>query len=586
MGNLFSFESINLERSKQIKPDDSETCDISNKEKNNLGYERDVINQEMDQDCPQLLVQPIPVFVIKTHLNDINAKSHLKVFINVCYSNEIGKASCSSDINKNDWCIPNCISPRRYVSDSKNNLNCIIDVVFHTDFVLSTVLNNDFKDFVKDAALKSIENSYNIVLDRDFVKYSKKSVFGVVEPIKIEPLNNVSSFISDLQDSSTQTLDLADLETSSFITPSYTIKYRSGANILDVNDDELLNSMPTLNLNEIIIEIDLPLLEDSKNIVLTILKNVLKLVSTSSACYKLNINIPSFVSVDNATGVFDTDEKRLTVCLPVLIATSFINDVKTKGVIDDVGKEPTLENTEDNYNGTCNFESLVTSTSDKLLFNNTNGENMNSFVVTTDCKANNVSNDEICLHKTNMKFTENITLPSENNSEKVTDKNAESEIRSIVSVESNTIELLLNNTECHETNLHDVTESNYKENNVSNDIHHSKTDMKYAVSGTLLFNRKSKKLFYKNAKSKVQYIPSAVYYNTVNKRGVLKKNTADCKINSSDNINNNRFYDSNQKKSVRFNEYAVVKEFNGNLSLTRQVKNYQWHREFKRWTKY
>ncbi|XP_050540391.1 protein kintoun-like [Daktulosphaira vitifoliae] len=426
MGNIFSFESINLEQSKQIKPDDIETCDISNKKKNGLGCERDVINQEMDQDCAQLLVQPIPVFVIKTRVNDINGKSNLRVFINICYNNEIGKASCSSDINKNDWCIPNCISPRRYISDSKNNLNCIIDVVFHTDFVHSTALSNEFKDFVKDAALKSIENSYNIVLDRDFVKYSKKSVFGVVKPIKIEPLNNVSSFISDLQDSSTQTLDLADLEaTSSFISPSYTIKYRSGANILDVNDDELLNSMPTLNLNEIIIEIDLPLLEDSKNIDLTILKNVLKLVSTSSACYKLNINIPSFASVDNATGVFDTDEKRLTVCLPVLIATKFINDIETKGVIDDVDKEPTIENTEDNYNGTCNFESSVTSTSDKLLSNNTNGENMNSFVVTTDCKANNVFNDEICLDKTNMKFTENITLPSENNSEKVADKNAE-----------------------------------------------------------------------------------------------------------------------------------------------------------------
>ncbi|XP_050540532.1 uncharacterized protein LOC126905133 [Daktulosphaira vitifoliae] len=110
--------------------------------------------------------------------------------------------------------------------------------------------------------------------------------------------------------------------------------------------------------------------------------------------------------------------------------------------------------------------------------------------------------------------------------------------------------------------------------------------MKYTESGTLLSNRKSKNQFYKDAKSKVQYIPSAVYDNTVNKRGVLKKNTADCKINSSDNINNNRSYDTNQKKAVRFNEYAVVKEFNGNLSLTRQVKNYQWHREFKRWTKY
>ncbi|XP_050524954.1 uncharacterized protein LOC126896321 [Daktulosphaira vitifoliae] len=73
--------------------------------------------------------------------------------------------------------------------------------------------------------------------------------------------------------------------------------------------------------------------------------------------------------------------------------------------------------------------------------------------------------------------------------------------------------------------------------------------------------------------------------NSATKQGILKK-IENYDNNSAKNIANIRLKDTYQEMSVRFHKNTEVKHFNCNLSLTKQVKKYQWRRQNYNLTKY
>ncbi|XP_050540675.1 uncharacterized protein LOC126905206 [Daktulosphaira vitifoliae] len=87
-----------------------------------------------------------------------------------------------------------------------------------------------------------------------------------------------------------------------------------------------------------------------------------------------------------------------------------------------------------------------------------------------------------------------------------------------------------------------------------------------------------------DTKTKTSYNFSTVS-KSATKQGILKK-IENYDNNSAKNIANIRLIDTYQEKSVRFHKNTEVKHFNCNLSLTKQVKKYQWRRQNYNLTKY
>ncbi|XP_050540367.1 protein kintoun-like [Daktulosphaira vitifoliae] len=343
MGNIFSLKSLIVAKTEQKNSCDNKTIDFDGKKFHQfvsescteLRFKNNSKERQIEQGVHVTFIQPVPEFTIETYMKHITTKSQVKVFINVCYSDDIDKITCTFDGDNDYWSI------------------------FHTDFVLPTKVKDHFKHFVRDVALKSIEDNFNVFLDRSNLKYSKKCFNFIMKPIetrlKLHHLKSVqkplvSSATSTRQDNFTQTVDLNDFKEKSVInTPVFEMNYCLGANIQTMNR-EIFSNISYSNPDEIIIEIVLPLLENSENIDLKILNNVLKLVSKNPACYKLNIDLPYTVSVEKCNGLFDTDTKKLVIRLPVLSNQSLKNDDGTNAIVTNWSEKSKIESTKKNNN--------------------------------------------------------------------------------------------------------------------------------------------------------------------------------------------------------------------------------------------
>ncbi|XP_050541917.1 protein kintoun-like [Daktulosphaira vitifoliae] len=305
--------------------------------KNQALYEKEITQYELERGIQVTFIRPCAGYVIKTSSNGTK-----KVFINICSSDVIQKPSTTLRMGGKHFSLPHCLSPGRQDYDKARKPCDVFDIIFHPEVIGFTKQGKSLKDLVEDTALTMIEKNYNLVLDKNNLKYPKISFKGIARPLvtrkKIENFtkSNKSEKDNDIlgcpyPPPNTQPIQIHNLENvkkePSFTIPKYIIKYRSDIDIQEhgYNMHCKLNAVIP---KELIIEIFLPLLDTSSNIELDVLPKSLNLVCQKPSKYQLSIDLPYTVLEDNGNATFDKSAKKLIVCLPVIRKEPPLNNAK------------------------------------------------------------------------------------------------------------------------------------------------------------------------------------------------------------------------------------------------------------------
>lgn len=303
-----------------------EYVDEINDPENRATYEREIAQYESERGTEVTFIRPTAGYVVKTSADGVR-----KVFVNICSCDVLQKPTSQPGDGGDRWSLPHCISPVRKDYDKAHKPCDVYDVIFHPDVLKMTELGKKLKDMVEDSALSMIEKNFNVILDKTNLKYPKISFKGVVRPlirrIKIKDFQQSAEFQStELPgypyqspiDQPVQHHDLGVLKQKSLFTvPNYTIKYRSDVDIQE-HGYNMHCKMNAVIPKELIVEIHLPLLNSSVDVVLDVLPRSLKLICHKPSKYKLDINLPYSVLEDEGNATFDQSTKKLIVCLPVV----------------------------------------------------------------------------------------------------------------------------------------------------------------------------------------------------------------------------------------------------------------------------
>lgn len=83
-------------------------------------YEQYLAQLEKEEKVPEdmELIRPKPGFCIKTLSNEAEEKDAKKVFINICHSEKVEKATMESSKEGQNWSVPNTMGPPRMEKDN------------------------------------------------------------------------------------------------------------------------------------------------------------------------------------------------------------------------------------------------------------------------------------------------------------------------------------------------------------------------------------------------------------------------------------------------------------------------------------
>ncbi|XP_014240516.1 protein kintoun isoform X2 [Cimex lectularius] len=317
-----------------------------NDPKNKALYESEIKQLERERGNEVTFIHPEPGYVVKTSVDGCQ-----KAFVNICHSEHIQRPSAERTEQDGTvgltWSVPYTHVKGRVDFDKKNNYCQFFDVVFHPDSIHLAKKNGQFKQLVEDTALSAVEDINGVKLDRKNLKYPKAGYKGPPQTSVIRKKINRSGEdkkaveeeapfqipnypYPDIDKNekpkhSTPRRTFEGKDSDPYTTPVYVLKQRKNVEYEEFTnalDAKVNSSIP----NELVVEIELPLVKCAADVELDIEGKSLSLLSEKSAKYKLKIDLPYFVDDDNGSAKFDKEEKRLVITLPVRRKAFHIND--------------------------------------------------------------------------------------------------------------------------------------------------------------------------------------------------------------------------------------------------------------------
>jgi len=306
-----------------------EIADPENKAK----YEMEIKQLEADRGVDCEFIHPHPGYVLKTVLD-----GDKKCFINICENEKIGKPSSDMGVGENgkrglQWSIPHSLAPPRDDFD-KNKVVCqVFDCVFHPDTLRMANSNAAFKHMINSTAFDSIVEKFNVTLDRVNIKIPKMDYKGTPTAAVIRKSTGEKKEVSDPiqagayppnwkapgeeEKSKKEPLKpKAPTPTSEFTTPTYKLIHRKNSDIKDFA--HLVESTDATRPDELVVEIQLPLIKSANDIDVDIDETKLLLTTDPNAAkYKLELKLPYPVNEDGGSAKFDKPKRKLTLVLPV-----------------------------------------------------------------------------------------------------------------------------------------------------------------------------------------------------------------------------------------------------------------------------
>lgn len=321
----------------------AEYCQDLNDPNNRKQYEEELKLLEAERGYDVKFIKPLPGYVIKTVVD-----GNTKTFVNVCHCDLIGKPASQSSVDEKGqkglkWSIPYAQSQPRKDYDNKN-VECIVyDVVFHYDTLHLTKSNKNFRKLVTDTALDAVEGAFKVSLDRINLKFPKLQYKGVAKMTVIRQKSKNSDMHQkdDLIDKifcASKQGNLAHDKKSdkeninkqssqqNYTTPSYKLIHRKDVEYHELTE-ELDSKMDAAIPKELVLIIELPLIKSASQCTLNVTGNEVHLISEDPAKYKLEVKLPYTVLEKEGSAKFNTDDKTLSVRLPVVKNRRTLNDL-------------------------------------------------------------------------------------------------------------------------------------------------------------------------------------------------------------------------------------------------------------------
>lgn len=320
-------------------------------------YEKEVIELEKERGQDVTFINPVAGYVIKTSVN-----GNKKCFINICANENINKPTSKCKVQDGSkglqWTLPHCLTTPRDDLDNKNVRCQVFDVVFHPDTLHLAKNNQAFRNMVNNTACDAIESNFDFKLDKKNLKFPKLQYKGypsnsiIRTPSKVKPtektkeeqefLDNMFSYIPlpEKKSPRKQNKNIKKEETdniSKYAIPKYLIKHRTQVELEEFTEHRNAK-MNTAIPKQLVIEVNLPLLKSSSDLILDVTEKTLSLISEKPAKYKLDLTLPYEVYQDCGNAKFDKDKKKLVVTLPVKRKERiFIDEVSNEKISHKIG---------------------------------------------------------------------------------------------------------------------------------------------------------------------------------------------------------------------------------------------------------
>lgn len=286
---------------------------------NQRAFEAELKQLEAERGIDIAFIKPEPGFVIKTNLN-----GNQKVFINVAKNEQIEKPSseCAQDritfMRGLNWRLPYVQSKPKRDFDNNKAACPVYDVVFHPDTLHLTEKNGMFKKLVVKTACDAVQSTFNVRLDLNNLKFPKLGYKGIAQPTIIHRKNGESvstepSKIDHILPVKSSDAKVKQSNVTQYATPKYEIVHRREIELHEL-DSKINVTLP----KELLVKIDLPLLNSSKDVFLEVNTKSILLLSEVPAKYKLNITLPFEVNKLCGKAQFDSDTRKLVITLPVV----------------------------------------------------------------------------------------------------------------------------------------------------------------------------------------------------------------------------------------------------------------------------
>ncbi|KAJ8872431.1 hypothetical protein PR048_026035 [Dryococelus australis] len=301
-------------------------------------YQEEMTQLEKERGVDVTFINPEPGYVIKTSVD-----GNRKAFLNICKNENVVKPTSQPVMSGNsrgfNWLLPHSLAPPRDDADKNRNRCVVYDVVFHPEAFDLAESNPKFKSMLTETALDAVENNFNVKLDRRNVRYPKIRFKGALKPAVIRKnvegaagkdadddlLPDIFKLPADENESTKPKKEkivprppaVSQVpEPASYTTPKYSVIHRSCLDMQDFANDRTANINATIP-KELAVEVNLPLLSSSADVVLDVMEKSLLLVSESPAKYKLELQLPYHVDEERGSAKFDQSARKLIVTLPV-----------------------------------------------------------------------------------------------------------------------------------------------------------------------------------------------------------------------------------------------------------------------------
>ncbi|XP_046992453.1 protein kintoun [Schistocerca americana] len=310
-----------------------------NDPENRKKYQEEITILEKERGYDVDFINPEPGYVIKTSVDGTK-----KAFINVCKSEKIQKPTSSraskSGTKGVNWSLPySQVHPRDDLD--KSGKRCLVyDVVFHPDTHDLANKSKQFRNMLNETALDAVESNFGVKLDRKNLRFPKLKYKGAVsnsilrkksenppENVIDDHLRNINYpyAVPDVnakpresakRDTNCSTGAKQDDDRTPYTTPTYLIKHRNPVDMQEFINDKSAKINAAIP-KELVIEVDLPLLSSTSDVVLDVTEESLSLLSEKHAKYKLELKLPYRVYEDSGNAKFDKDQRKLIITLPV-----------------------------------------------------------------------------------------------------------------------------------------------------------------------------------------------------------------------------------------------------------------------------
>lgn len=313
-----------------------EYCEELNDPATKKQYEEEITELEKERGVQVTFIKPTGVYVIKTSIDGSKL-----AFINIC-TNELVEKPSSSKTSQNgssglQWSLPHLLAPPRDDMSKKAKRCTVFDVIFHPDTLHLSSRNSKFREMINNIACEAVESNFNVVLDKANLKFPKLKYKGVFRSLVIR--NKVSDPVKHCDDNAEVDKIYCDLykqmdqhykqpqqpttgapkpktSISEYTFPKFIIKHRNDLDIQDFTYDTSAKMNAAIP-KELIVEINLPLLKSSADLILDVTEKSLKITSEKPAKYKLDLTLPYTINEDCGNAKFDVDSRKLIVTLPV-----------------------------------------------------------------------------------------------------------------------------------------------------------------------------------------------------------------------------------------------------------------------------